>query len=610
MEGGTTIRKGIKLGSGGFGHVFRAIETSTQRVVALKQSRASLRLKRPVLQHEARVLKLLSCHPNIPEVYAYGRIEHFELMSMQLLHRSLGDVVEEGGPLGIRMVANVASQMLDALQHVHFYSLVHRDIKPDNIMLQSPDSWKLCLIDFGLTRPLPSLMATATPTTHEYSNLGSDRQAYVFGTLAFASLNAHEKDAQLTFRDDLESLAYTLLWLLRGRLPWSYYAKCGTEIGRIRQVLAQKKHHTGSTLVADLPAEFGELVDYARSLSPDEKPDYHGWRERFKRVEVATRNDALISERRALQTLIGHPECPVEAGQVVLVKLDASATGDGYTIREGHESSFIPDALFNSPDWSTAYRPAVVTHMEWDERARKYTFFAMAISRRADNDEDSTARVISITATGSHTPGVSPAVHIEPRWPFDDAYIYVFKRQVKFYCLPSQERVHSTWWITGSDCGALLKDLAPLPNSPSGFRDPDNLRSPDPDIRHDARMRQWGGLCKLYAHVQPLTPAHLDDDSIDWFSKRAWFDECVKATRYHDLNDGLWWTGAWFLSPDRPEQWGRDDSYYYSDYSMWPAQSERRKSITLVASNGDLENTGGVPAGLATIVGLEQESEG
>ncbi|KDN35724.1 hypothetical protein RSAG8_11347, partial [Rhizoctonia solani AG-8 WAC10335] len=133
----TTIRKGIKLGSGGFAYIFRAVQIDTQRIVALKQCRASLRLKRSLLQHEARVLKILSGHPNIPEVYAYGRIQHFELMSMQLLHRSLGDVVKEDGSLSVKVVANLACQMMDALQHVHSHGLVHRDIKPDNIMLQN-----------------------------------------------------------------------------------------------------------------------------------------------------------------------------------------------------------------------------------------------------------------------------------------------------------------------------------------------------------------------------------------------------------------------------------------------------------------------------------------
>ncbi|CAE6426341.1 unnamed protein product [Rhizoctonia solani] len=89
---------------------------------------------------------------------------------------------------------------------------------PDNIIPQSPGSWKLCLIDFGLARPPLSFVAPTTPTTHENSNSVSEGPVHVFGTLPFASWNAQEEGSQLTFRDDLESLSYALLWVLRGTL--------------------------------------------------------------------------------------------------------------------------------------------------------------------------------------------------------------------------------------------------------------------------------------------------------------------------------------------------------------------------------------------------------
>ncbi|EUC53611.1 kinase [Rhizoctonia solani AG-3 Rhs1AP] len=605
----TTIRRGIKLGSGGFGHVFSAIQSDTQRVVALKQCRASLKLKRPLLQHEARVLKILSGHPNIPEIYAYGRIEHFELLSMQLLHRSLRDVVQEDGPLSVKKVANLAHQMMDVLQHVHSHGLVHRDIKPDNIMLQDPDSWTLCLIDFGLARPSPSSRVLTKPITDENSKSTSDEPARVFGTLPFASLNAHEKDSQLAFRDDLESLAYTLLWLLRGVLPWSHYAKCGTRIGRIKQVFTQKKRHNGATLAIELPAEFGELVDYARSSPLDEKPEYAGWKKRLKQVECNAGHETPVSECRAAQTSAVPPELPVEAGQIVLVKLDPSITAEGHTMREGHESSFIPDPIIDSPEWSTAYRPAVIVKVEWDKWAKKHCFFAIAISRESDLGEGAATQAISIATAGSAISLMSSMVHTEPGWPLDGSYFYVFRQPVKFYCLPSQERVHSMWKITQSDCDTLLNALTPPPDSPTLSRLQEDLKSPETDIRHDARMVEREEVYKLYAQVHPLALTHLEDNSIDWFSRRAWFDECVKVARYRGLNIGIWWTGAWFPAVYQPEEGDLTDSYSELDYSMWEAQSERRKSITLAINNEDMGDASGIVSGLTEIIALEQDPE-
>ncbi|KAG8708019.1 hypothetical protein FRC08_000155 [Ceratobasidium sp. 394] len=187
-----TILKGPRLGSGAFGVVYQATETSTGRHVALKQSRVSRRIERSLLQHEAAVLNFLSGHPVIPEVYAYGRIDHFELLSMQLLHNSLGDVVNNSGPMPIPDVLEIADQMLDALDYMHTRGLVHRDIKPSNILLQSPGSWRVCLIDFGLAyRPSRSAGAGELASSAPETPVG------VFGTLLYASLNAHETQSTI-----------------------------------------------------------------------------------------------------------------------------------------------------------------------------------------------------------------------------------------------------------------------------------------------------------------------------------------------------------------------------------------------------------------------------
>ena len=75
-------------------------------------------------------------------------------------------------------------------------------------------------------------------------------------------------------RDDLESLAYTLLFLLKGNLPWGTYSEHGTTLGRHAQVLKQKQTWTGSKFVQYCPPEFGELVDYARGLKFTEHINY------------------------------------------------------------------------------------------------------------------------------------------------------------------------------------------------------------------------------------------------------------------------------------------------------------------------------------------------
>ena len=85
-------------------------------------------------------------------------------------------------------------------------------------------------------------------------------------------------------RDDLESLAYTLLFLLKGSLPWQAYSDHGTALGQIYQVREQKRRWKGSELSKHCPREFGWLVDYARRLKFTEHIPYARVRARFSSV--------------------------------------------------------------------------------------------------------------------------------------------------------------------------------------------------------------------------------------------------------------------------------------------------------------------------------------
>ena len=85
----------------------------------------------------------------------------------------------------------------------------------------------------------------------------------------------------MTYRDDLESLAYTLIWIFRGNLPWNYFSGHGTAKVTLRQVLKQKVHYDGRRLTQEVPAAFGMLLDYARSLSAETLPDYSDWRKKL-----------------------------------------------------------------------------------------------------------------------------------------------------------------------------------------------------------------------------------------------------------------------------------------------------------------------------------------
>jgi serine/threonine protein kinase len=182
--------------------------------------------------------------------------------------------------------------------------VIHRDIKPANILLTLDHPPTIRLIDFGIARPFKIGIPTQHDPIRERRN--------VPGTLHWVSLNAQLGYGALSFplclfyfayylcdldtsrRDDVESLAYTLLFLLRGSLPWQRYnARSATLFGCIKQVREKKKQWPGQRLGEGIAKEFGDLLDYARALEFDSEPDYEGLRSSFQRLAGSQTEEAL-----------------------------------------------------------------------------------------------------------------------------------------------------------------------------------------------------------------------------------------------------------------------------------------------------------------------------
>ncbi|GJJ06487.1 hypothetical protein Clacol_000679 [Clathrus columnatus] len=259
------------LGRGGYCMVFKAEDLKSGQLVALKKSRTPLRVKRPFLQHESRVLQLLQGHPAIPKLYGYGHLKHFEYLSMEILGSSVSDKTTEA--LTVITVIRIVEQTLCALKHVHKHGLVHRDIKPGNLICSMNDPSKIMLIDFNIAKPISS----GPPTTNDPIN----KIKHTAGTPEWASLNSHRR-IDFGPGDDLESLAYTALSLLRGNLPWFnddiYESFLQSEI-RIHKVKAAM---SASQLVMHFPTDFAYFLDYSRGLDYHEMPDYNALEDRLR----------------------------------------------------------------------------------------------------------------------------------------------------------------------------------------------------------------------------------------------------------------------------------------------------------------------------------------
>jgi serine/threonine protein kinase len=197
-----------EIGHGGMGTVYRALDESLQRYVALKVVRAvdataadSRHIQR--LLQEA-IAQARVNHPNIVHIYYVGRDGNTPFFAMELVNgptlaRRLADA-----PLPFAEVVDMAGQLAEALRHAADYDVVHGDIKPGNVLLAGPHTVKLS--DFGLARRLSEM---------------TDPAAGIVGTPNYLAPEAVQ-GAPPDVRSDLYSLGVTLFEMTFGRLPYSF----------------------------------------------------------------------------------------------------------------------------------------------------------------------------------------------------------------------------------------------------------------------------------------------------------------------------------------------------------------------------------------------------
>ena len=194
-----------QIGRGGMGTVYRALDETLDRPVALKVVNAELmdddRLQR--FRSEAQTLARLS-HPRIATIHELTRDERDLMMVMELVAgETCEHLLQRTGPLPISRAVNVCSQVLDALDYAHRRGVVHRDLKPANIMVTPTGDVKV--MDFGVARVMGSVHLTT--------------DGFMMGTPAYMSpeqVRGQEVDPRM----DLYAAAVVFYRLLTQHLPF------------------------------------------------------------------------------------------------------------------------------------------------------------------------------------------------------------------------------------------------------------------------------------------------------------------------------------------------------------------------------------------------------
>src|SRR5262249_48829331 len=143
-----------KIGEGGMGVIFKALDLTLQRPVALKvltRSSASSSANRARLLREARAAAALN-HPNICTIYEVHESDDLSFIAMEMVEgETLQALLGRAGPLPLARLLDIAVEVADRLAEAHAHRIVHRDLKPQNIMITPQGRAKL--LDFGLAVP-------------------------------------------------------------------------------------------------------------------------------------------------------------------------------------------------------------------------------------------------------------------------------------------------------------------------------------------------------------------------------------------------------------------------------------------------------------------------
>lgn len=204
-----------ELGRGGMGIVFLARELRLARPVAIKVLPRGLAAGRPELRErffrEAQMAAQLS-HPNIVPIHRVDEVGDFVFFVMSYIEgESLGDRLRSTGALPPAEAARVMRDVGWALAYAHLKGIVHRDVKPDNILLER-GTGRALVTDFGIAGDLQ------TPSTAD--------GGYVRGTVHFLSPE-QAAGAPVDGRSDIYSLGITAYYALTGRLPFDAASPMG-----------------------------------------------------------------------------------------------------------------------------------------------------------------------------------------------------------------------------------------------------------------------------------------------------------------------------------------------------------------------------------------------
>lgn len=243
-----------RLGKGGMGEVFLARQISLDRTLALKTLTKELAKQEDFVkrfQREARAMAKIE-HNNVVKVYAVDSFKGIHFVAIEYVDgESIQDWLDKLGQLSVPDAVHIAAVCAEALRHAHSENMVHRDIKPDNILLTSSGVVKVA--DFGLAKVIDE-------------DLSMTQSGQGLGTPLYMAPEQARSAKHVDQRCDIYALGATLYHLLTGQLPYNGDSALELIIAKEKGVYTSAKKQR-----SEIPERLDLIIDKMMAKNPDHR---------------------------------------------------------------------------------------------------------------------------------------------------------------------------------------------------------------------------------------------------------------------------------------------------------------------------------------------------
>ena len=251
-----------KIGQGAFGNIYSVKRLNDNEIFAMKTEKKKSENK--TLESEAYYLYTLQGF-GIPKLITYGFTKNYNILIETLLGKSIYYIfLQNNSKCNLIDVCLIGLQILERLEWIHSKDIIYRDVKPENFLIGIKDPNVIYIVDFGLCKKYRS--------SKTGKHLLPKLTGRFNGTLKYASPNVI-KGKESSRRDDLISLGYMLIFLLKRDLPWEDTFKNLDKL-KYFELVHLKDTNANGKLFSNLPQEFAEYIKYSRNLKFEQDPDY------------------------------------------------------------------------------------------------------------------------------------------------------------------------------------------------------------------------------------------------------------------------------------------------------------------------------------------------